>query len=395
MAMSLEGIKVLDLSQLSPGFNCTMILGDYGAEVIMLERWPRQEEIAEEKFSRLSGERLVKVAYDTFNRNKKSIFVNLKSEEGREIYCRLVKEMDVVVEGFRPGVAKRLGVDYETTREINPRIVYCSMSGYGQNGPYKDRLGHDINYIAQAGALSMIGYKDGPPVIPMNFLADGVTSLCATYGILLALFARERTGKGQYVDISYFDCSLAMLAMFVHDYFANGTIYGRGNSGISGGAAGYNIYETKDRRYITIGCFESHFWELICHLLGRDDLIPYQWNEGKKQIEISSYFKETFAKKTSNQWLSELKGIPVEKVCTIDEIACNPQVLERNMLVEIEHPVHGKEKHIGIAVKLSDSPGIIRTPAPTPGQHTKEILIGLGYTTQDIKELEQREIVKV
>ena len=272
----------------------------------------------------------------------------------------------MVVEGFRPGVAKRMGVDYETTREIDPRIVYCSMSGYGQDGPYREKAGHDINYMGDAGALNIIGPKDGPPVIPMNLVADGVTSLYATYGILLALLARERTGKGQYVDIAYFDCTIAMLTMFVYDYFANGVIYERGNSGLSGGLPGYNIYEAKDKRYITIGCFEPHFWKSLCTILGKEEFVPYQFDEGKKREEIFSYLKEAFVQKTSDKWLDELKAIPVGKVYEINEIENNPQVLHREMLVEIEHPTHDRTKQVGIPVKLSDTPGIIRSARAFP-----------------------------
>jgi crotonobetainyl-CoA:carnitine CoA-transferase CaiB-like acyl-CoA transferase len=299
--LALKGINILDLlpTRVYPGAFSTWILGDLGAEVINIEPPPEaRAQVAKTIMALTDEEERKRAAYDPINRNKKSVALNLKTEEGRHIFYQLAEKADIIVEGFRPGVVKRLGVDYETIAKINPKIIYCSMSGYGQDGPYHDLPGHDINYVAMGGALNLIGDREGKPVIPLNLVGDiaGAT-LHATVGILTALIARGKTGKGQHIDISYTDSVISLVSiMLSRDYFQNEIIPKRGESCLSGAYPYYSIYETKDGRFVTIGCVEPWLWENLCRVIGREDFIPfyiehehfYQPPENRKWEEISA-----------------------------------------------------------------------------------------------------------
>lgn len=390
MSLALHGVKVLDLCHLAPGMYCTMFLSDFGAEVLRIDRPEQPAAKTKTGNSAWSFERGMELGNRAFNRNKKSIALNLKSNEARQVFYKLSGSADVIVEGFRPGVTKRLGIDYETIRAINPKIIYCSLSGYGQSGPYVELPGHDINYIAMGGALDMIGEPDRPPAIPMNFLADWAgAALHGAIGILIALVARNNTGQGQYVDISYTDGVASLITLFAFDYLNYGTSYTRGATPFNGGFPGYNVYETKDRRYISIGCFEPWFWENLCRFVGREDFLPYQFAQGRKRQEILDYMRQFFSTKTRDEWFDLLrdKNIPVGKVYSLDEVFSDPQLLHRRMLREIDLPDGRRERMVGVAIKLSGTPGEIKHPAPTPGQHTKEVLSSIGYTEEEIKEL--------
>lgn len=397
--LALESYKILDLSHVGPGAFCTMLLADLGAEVIKIEA------VAETSGRRTGtsprGEKGMRLAaYDALNRNKKSVALNLRSEEGRKVFYRLARTADVIVEGFRPGVSKRLAIDYGAMSKINPRIVYCSLSGYGNDGPYSNLPGHDINYISMAGALDLIGTADGPPVIPINLLADYAGgSLHGVIGIMAALLAREKTGKGQYVDVAYLDSALSLLTRLTCDYFSQGAIPRRGETALVGAYPYYGVYQTKDGKYISIGCIEPWFWENLCRALGKEEYIPYHfaWEhrlhkpEGDKWGEISSFLKQVFLTRTSKEWFDFLakNEVPAAEVYTLDEVFRDPQVLHRKMVLEIEHPTLGKVKQVGIAIKLSDTPGAVRTLAPLYGQHTEEILLSSGYKQTDIAALRQ------
>jgi len=390
--LALGGIKILDLTWQGPGPFCTMILGDLGADVIRVNA-PLAVRV------RASGEASKRdILYQAVDRNKKSIGLNLKLEKAQRIFYQLAEGADVVVEGFRPGVAKRLSIDYETINKINPRIIYCSITGYGQDGPYSNLPGHDINYISVAGALNLIGDRDGQPAIPLNLIADmGGGGMHAAVGILSAFIARDKTGKGQYVDISLTDSVISLLTTRAADYFRYGVTFKRGETALGGGYHYYNIYETKDGKFVTIGCIEPWLWENLCQEIGREDFIPFHFEddhlvrlpEGKKREEISSYLKQLFRTKTRDEWFKILsrKNIPIGKVHSWDEVFTDPQVLHRKMLIEVEHPTEGKIKQVGIAIKLSDTPGEIKSPPSMLGEHTEEILAEIGYTRQGIDEL--------
>lgn len=335
-------------------------------------------------------------AYNSLNRNKRSIVLNLKSAEAKEIFLKLAQRADVVLEGFRPGVVKRLGVDYDTVKERNPKIVYCSLTGYGQDGPYCDMPGHDLNYISIPGILSLIGRKDDPPSIPSNLVADYAGGgMHAALGILAALMARERTGKGQFVDIAMADGVLSMMSREFSAYLSSGILPKRGETLLTGAAPDYNVYETKDGKYISVACLEPRFWENLCKILRREDLIVHQRNEEKKD-EIFSAFSDIFRTKTRDEWLEimEQTDVCVAPVNTLDEVLADPQVLHRKMVVDIDSPGLGKVKQVGISVKLSETPGEIRSLSPLLGQHTEEVLTDLGYSKDRIAKMRDKKVIE-
>lgn len=403
---ALDGIRVIEFSRMPITSFVAMLLGDFGAEVIKVDS---PQVIANTGGSvpppGKDKDEIRRGAYYQLNRNKKSVAVDLKSEAGKKIFLELAGKADILLEGFRPGVMKRLGVDYETVSKLNPGIIYCSISGYGQDGPYKDLPGHDINYISFAGLLGLIGKPGDKPVIPLNLFGDYAGgSLHAAIGILLALEARRRIGRGQYVDISMTDGVISLLTGVTQDYFTGGSIPGRGEGPLDGGYPYYDVYETSDGKYITIGCLEDWFWENLCRELGREDLIPYGFRldqryhrpEGEEWQKISTFLEETFRTKTRDEWFELLskKNIAVGKVYHPGEVFADPQVKHRQMLLEMNHPDVGKVKHTGIAIKLSDTPGEVRSLSPLLGEHTDEILSGLGYTRKQIQNLRQGEVIR-
>ncbi len=393
--MALEGIRVLDLSRLAPGPFCTMLLGDLGADVLMVEA-PTEALPGGASLDRPVGEGADRaLAFNALRRNKRSIILNFRHDEARRIFYRLAETADVVVEGFRPGVVKRLGVDYETISAINPRIVYCSLSGYGQDGPYAGMVGHDINYISIAGALGMIGWPDQPPAIPLNVIADfAAGGLHAAYGILAALLARDKTGRGQHVDIAMTDGVLYLLTLAVTQHLASGVVPRPGEEVLSGGAPFYNVYQTKDGRWLGVGSLEPHFFVNLCRALGREDLIPLQ-NDTSRWGEIFDAFRAEFRKKTRDEWFAILKetDTAVTPVLDLDEALNDAHNRHREMVVEMNHLTLGKVRQVGIGTKLSDTPGAVRSLAPHPGEHTDEVLSQLDYDSGRITALREDGVV--
>jgi len=399
----LEDLTVLDLSNLVPGALCTMILADMGAEVIKIEP-PKPFPIADIGYSPDGEERRREASFWTLNRNKKSLAINLKAAEGKKVIYRLAEKADVLIEGYRPGVVERLGVDYKTISKINPNIIYCSLSGYGQDGPYRLYSGHDVNYISMTGALGAIGPADGPPSIPLNLIGDfGGASLYGTISILLAYLARQKTGKGQYIDHAYLDGALHMMTWFTQRYFYNGTVLKRGGSHLNGSFPYYGAYETKDGKYLSIGCVEPKFWENLMNALGNEEYTPLCWSAEdtyreptEKQMEITAYLKKVFLTKTRDEWFDLLapKDVPVGKVYSIDEVLSDPQILHRELVLEIDDPRVGKVKQVGIVPKLSETPGKIRWLAPILGEHTEEILLSHGYDRGEIDQLRKDGVIK-
>lgn len=394
MVMALEDIRIIDLTWQGPGPYCTMMLADQGAQVIRVQEptlsGRRAASAASPEVLSLRDDPK-KAGYNIVGRNKRSITLNLKHDAARDAFYKLARRSDVVVEGYRPGVASRLKIDYPTLRDINPRLVYCAISGYGQDGPYVQLTGHDINYIGFAGALGLIGDRGGPPAIPSNMVGDyGAGGMQAAFGILVALHARERTGRGQYVDISMTDGVFSLLAQETSFYLGTGVAPRRGEALLNGGVPYYNVYQTKDGKYLAVGCLESWFYENLCRALGLPDLIPHQNATGEKREETFRAFRDVFKTRTRDEWFHYLKDkdVCVGKVYDFEEAFNDPQLRHRDMVIEVPHPTEGKITQPGISVKLSETPGAVRQIAAPKGEHTRAVLEELGYSAQTIEELE-------
>ena len=380
MSGALQGISIIDLSRMLPGPYCSMILADHGARVIAIED------------KRFEADDLY---LSPVNRNKDHMTLNLKSKEGHDIFFKLIQDADVLMEGFRPGVTKRLGIDYKTLKEVNQRIIYCSITGYGQDGPYRDVAGHDVNYLSFAGILDIIGEKDRIPCIPGIQIADLVGGgMNSAIGILLAIVARERTGKGQYIDISMTDGMVGLLPIPLHILQRSNRIPQRSNTFLSHRYACYNVYETADRRYISIGAVENRFWKNLCDVLGVPEYGPLQYDDNHRE-EILGFFRKAFKKKTLDQWVKKLRDKDVcwGKIQSLDEVLNDPLFVARDMVSEIKDEKGKPVTMLGIPVKLSDTPGSIRSTAVGFGGSTRRILTELGYTKEQIEELIEKGVV--
>jgi len=397
--MALEGIKIIDLTRLAPGPYCTMILADLGADVIKVEEpGPPTGRRAEQAGQAPEMPRTLErdVPYNALNRNKRSIGLNLKHQDARNIFYKLTEAADVVVEEFRPGVTKRLGIDYETLSKINPKIIYCAITGYGQDGPYQNLVGHDINYISTAGALGAIGEQGRKPAIPLNLLADFAGGgMHGAIGVLAALMARGRTGKGQFVDIAMADGVVSLLSSALSNYFLTGDVLERGATALGGAVPQYNTYQCQDGKYLSLGSLEPWFFANLCRAVGREDLIPYPWDESKRQ-ELFNHLTSVFKTKPRDEWVEILRQTDtcVAPVYLFDELDKDPHLIHRKMIVEVEHPAAGKVKQAGISVKLSDTPGEIRRLAPRSCEHTDEVLKELGYTTEEVGRLKAEGVIR-
>jgi crotonobetainyl-CoA:carnitine CoA-transferase CaiB-like acyl-CoA transferase len=375
MAPPLRNVKLLDLSRQLPGPFCSMILADLGVDVLVVA----------------SPTDVMGIGIPLIQRNKRSMTLNLKAPEGKKIFDQLVKDADVILEGFRPGVTDRLGIDYASMAKLNPRLVYCSISGYGQDGPYRDKVGHDINYLGYAGVLGVSGAAGNPPtVMPVQVADIGGGALTATVGILAALMAREHTGRGQFVDISMMDGSVAWNVFHALLYLVTGQQPIRGQTRLTGHHPCYAVYETKDGKYVTVGALEEHFWRNLCQQLGVDEFIPDQFAEGARREEMFRVIRAKFKEKTQAEWLRQLDTVDIcfGPVNDIAEAFNDPQVKARGMIREA-----GGLKLIASPLKLSDTPAAEPTPPPEFGQHTDEVLRSLGYSASAIADLRSKRVV--
>ena len=388
-SVALRDIRVLDLTWLGPGPFCSSLLGDLGADIIKIH------EPDVERSGSLIKHMLPNSPDYPGLRNCRVMGIDLKAEEGRTIFYDLAQTADVVMESFRPGVTRRLRIDYKTLAKINPKIVYISFSGYGQDGPYRDIVGHDINYISIGGLLGLTGHANGTPVITGVPIADfAAGGMVAAIDILAALRERDKTGRGQFADVSLTDGIVGMMSVWINPYLTWGVLSKRGETWLSGKWPWYNVYETKDGKYISIGALEPHFYANLCLLMGHEDLIEYQFAEGNKGEEIFRYFRETFLTKTRDEWLEILrqKDTCVAPVYSIDELVSDPQLISRKIIDELPHPTLVRVKQVGSILKLSDSPFRVRNWSTRFGQHTKEILNELGYSVARINALGKKGV---
>lgn len=393
MAAPLEGIRVLDLTRLLPGPYCTMMLGDMGAEILKIEE-PNYGDPARLIPPRLKEEGAL---FLTVNRNKKSVTLNLKEPRGVEAFMKLVAKSDVIVEGFRPGVVDRLGIGYKQTSQVNPKIVYCSITGYGQTGPMSERSGHDINYIALGGVLGLTVDSKGVPVIPAVQIGDLGGGLMAAVGILSALLAREKTGKGQYVDIAMMDAALSMLPVMAANFFAGKDTEVGTHSQLTGYYPFYNVYKTKDGKFLSLGALEPKFWKNFCEAINRKDFIEKQFAEGKDKEKLYTEIRSLFLSKPRDEWLRLFadKDVCCEPVYNIADALSSPQAAHRAMIFEQEHPVEGALRQVGSPFKFSDTPVRMQSPTPRLGQHTNDVLSSIaGYSPDEIKKLNRDGVTK-
>jgi alpha-methylacyl-CoA racemase len=387
MSGVLDGIRVLDFSRLLPGGFATGLLADLGAEVVKIEQ-PGLGDYMRWLEPRIGDESAASWVVD---RGKRSIGVDLKSPRGVEVVRRLARSADVVVESFRPGVVDRLGVGYEALRAENPRLVYCSISGYGQDGPLRDVAGHDLNYIGRAGILSITGTRDGRPAIPGVQIGDlGGGSLLAVAGLLAALVRATRTGEGEHVDVSMTDGSFALLSVHLGDYFASGAVPAPERMLLNGGYPCYNVYVCSDGRHVTVGALEPQFFEVLCEVVGRPDLASTHLDPAAIPA-----WREIFLSRTRDEWLASFAGTDacVGPVNDFGEAIRDPQLQHRKMVVESEHPTAGATPQIAPPLKLREHPAAVRGPAPRLGEATRTFLQEAAYTEAEIEELVELGVV--
>lgn len=384
----LDGVRVLDLSRLLPGGFCSLLMADFGAEVLKVEdlgvgdyiRWaPPFHEGAERSAA--------SALFLALNRGKRSMRLNLKEQAGREVLLRLVREHDVLLESFRPGVLDRLGVGYERLREENPGLVYCAITGYGQDGPLRDRPGHDVNYLGLVGLLGLSGDAGGPPVQSAGQIADlGGGALMAAFSILAALRERDRSGEGQIVDVSMADGALSWLALVAARHLADGQVPERGHLELAGGILCYRPYPCADG-HVTLGALEPKFWAEFCRGVNREDLLERQFDSPGS--EAHAEVERIFLGRTREEWtlFADEHQCCLEPVLGLDEALASEHVRAREMVVSLDQPGAGPVRQLGVPVKMSRTPGRVDAPGPALGEHTAEVLAGAGYSEAEIARL--------
>ena len=404
MSLPLEGKIILDLTRMLPGPFCSMILSDLGANVIRVED-PRYFYGQPPPFFQ-KGRYRESAFTSILNRNKKSITLNLKKEKAREIFYKLVKEADVVLDSFRPKVTNKLKIDYKTLTTINPSIICCSLTGYGQYGPYEQIAGHDLNYIGICGILDLNRERkvygdesqEKKPINPGVQVADIGGGLVTAIGILGAIIEREKNleRKGQYIDISMTDSVFSFMPLVAAYHFSKDLNDGvETQNPLHGDFPFYNIYKTKDNKFLSIGIIEVKFWRVLCEALGRDDLFLKQIAQGEEREKVFIELQKEFLKKTQKEWMDIFKNLDacIMPVKSFAEACEDPQIKARNMIIEMDHPKFGKIQNVASPIKYSRTPLKIKELAPKLGQHTMEILKNFGYSDEDIREFRKKGII--
>ena len=392
--MPLEGYRLLDLSRLQPGPSGTHVLADMGMEVVKVEETEPRGGMGRDVLTPVIPTPETEVlysAYNAFARNKKSIAINLRTDEGREALYKLVETADAFIEGYRPGVMKRLGCDYETLSKINPRLVYCSLSGYGQDSPYIDLPGHDPNYCSIAGQLSLQRDENGTPVgngIPMADVAGGVH---AAMGIMAALMAREKTGRGQYIDVTLTHSVMSWMVSATANFFRDGPKPSAGER--------MGVLKCRDGKFLTVSNAETHFWVNFCNAIGHEEFIHLHKLTDDNEDDFNAMVKqvkELFLTKDRDEWFKILADAEtcVAPILELDELFDNPANQHRGMLLELNHPTIGDVKQLGPVIQFSDTPFEFRNFAPVLGQDTVDLLQEVGYDSSAIEKLIDSNAVK-
>jgi crotonobetainyl-CoA:carnitine CoA-transferase CaiB-like acyl-CoA transferase len=391
----LDDVFVVDLSRILSGPVCTMLLGDMGAEIIKVEPPPSGDDSRQWGPPFIGG---ISTYFHSINRNKKSLGLNLKTEEGRRILGKLVERADVLIENFRPGVLEKLGFGYEAVARLNPRTVYCSISGFGQTGPYRDRPGYDVIAQGESGVMDLTGFPDRPPVKMGASLADIVTGLYAFQGILLALLARHRTNRGQYVDISLLDSMVSTLTYHALIYLTTGNSPKRMGTRHPS-IVPYECFQASDG-FVNVAVTNQKQWFNFCKVLGFPEVATDPRFEKMKDRlahydELKPMIDRVIGSWTRTQVIERMDnvGIPAGPINTVAEIMEDPQMKAREMIHQLIHPEYGPLRVLGIPIKLSDTPGSLDTAPPRFGQHNHDILTSLGYDTPGITALTARGVI--
>ena len=388
----LAGIRVLDLTRLLPGPMCSLHLADMGADVIKIED-PGLGDYS--RHGRGDAHDGLAPMFDHINRNKRSLKLDLKQPEGVRAFMDLAAEAHVVMEGFRPGVMTRLGVDFPRVRERNPAIVFCAISGYGQDGPLRDVPGHDINYCGYAGVLHQCGARGGPPSVPNFQIADLLGgALCAAMGILAALVDAQRSGEGRYLDVSMTDCTLAHSVVPFARANAEGEARARGRDALSGGLPCYGVYETSDGRYMALGALEAKFWQAFCEAVSRPDLAEHHMVSGDTADRVRAEVAAIFKSASRDDWVERLTGADccASPVLSPAEARHHPQLVGRGMFVSADE-ANVESDQLAFPLRMSDFRFSVERKAPGHGEHSREILAEIGYGDEQVRELEGKDVI--
>lgn len=388
----LVGVKVLDLTRLLPGPLATQMLADLGAEVIKIED-PKAPDYTRHFFPQKGG---MAISYIAINRGKKSLAIDLKSEKGRQIFYDLAKDADIVLDSFRPGVLAKMSLDYDTVKQINPRIIYVAITGYGQTGPYAQSAGHDINYIGYTGLLALNGTREGGPVMPGAQIADIAGGAYPTViACLSALLARGTTGKGQLVDVAMTDCTLPLMSMSLVETLNFGQHFGREEPFLSGGLAHYNIYRCADGEHIALGSLEPKFWQGFCMLINKPDWIARMLPQAETISALKKDLTELFLTKTRDEWvaLAAQADICLTPILNPHEVEDNEHIRERGLIATSEHPEYGTVKGINQPIKFGGTPTKPGWAAAKMGEDNNDILLDMGFSEEDIASLRAEKII--